>query len=147
MKKILLIGILSIMISSCKKQATEPVVQNNVQQPVLTSCQQYGACAEGWYKVMPITNTSVDTIVYTTGTTQLGHARLEFIKYQHHPGTMSNSGDSLLYVFTNFDFNTNVLTNDTIYTHLYGSLNQGPINYYGVNTKSHKTIVLNFDHY
>lgn len=146
--KLLLVIIVMVNISCNNNNSIAPANTASTTTPAQTNkCQTRGICAEGWYQVIPDSSIIGDTAVYQTGTNILGHCKLTYFKTQQNPYTAGPSHDSLVYMFTDFDFNTNILTTDTLYTHRYLYPTQGPINYWGVVTKTWKPINMNFDHY
>lgn len=144
MKKLFLLGVLSLMIYSCQKTTIEPQAVVLPQQTV-TSCSQYGACAEGWYRIIPVHNPLFDTVINTTGTTNPGLMYLKFIKY-YKPIPTGINPDSLMYRFTQFTFDTNYIMFDSVHNTQYGIYN-GPTSVIGLLTKTNKHISVTFDHY
>ena len=132
------------MIYSCQKTTIEPQAVVLPQQTV-TPCSQYGACAEGWYKIIPVHNPLFDTVINTTGTNTPGLMYLKFIKY-YTPVSTGINPDSLMYRFTQFTFDTSYIMFDSIHNTQYGILN-GPTSAIGLLTKSNKHIAVVFDHY
>ena len=140
----LLLGVITMLLASCQKTTIEPQAVVLPQQTV-TPCSQYGACAEGWYKIIPVHNSLFDTVINTTGTTNPGLLYLKFIKY-FKPVPTGINPDSLMYRFTQFTFNTNCVMIDSIHNTQYGIYN-GPTSAIGLLTKSNKHIAVEFDHY
>lgn len=145
-KTILLLTILTIGYG-CKKQTASTTPQNTPQSTTSNRCQDSGICAVGYYKVMPVVNANTDTIVYQNNSTNLGHCKLVFVRYQQRYG-YTNQPDSLLYRFIPIDFGINILKpNDTLTTDVFLRISDTYTNHYGLHTKTNKVIILNFDHY
>lgn len=146
MKKLLLFIAIITIGYACKKKDVEPSVQK-ITQTTSDRCQDSGICGEGYYNVMPVVNVNTDTIINQSNTTNLGHCKLVFIRYQHRPNALPTDMDTLLYRFVPLDFGTNVLSTDSLYTNVHMSYGREYINTSGLKTKSGKTIILNFDHH
>jgi hypothetical protein len=146
--KTITIAILILILNSCtksKQNNIQPLNSNNNNQS--NSCNQFGACAEGWYTTLPTHGSNFDTTIYESNTANYANCKITFLKYQKRPNYIPNSPDTLKYTFTNFNFNTNILHTDTLYTFIYGNYNDQRFIYKALKLKSGKYVELKFLHY
>lgn len=136
---ILLLSIITICYA-CKKESVEPSTFKSTQS-TYDQCSDSGICSEGYYECSATAqpNNQYDTVIYKTGTTQLGQVKLTFVGYG--PGTALPS-DTFNYKVSVVDFNPNLL--DSTFQFIRYTNKGNTIPFFGVKTKQGLWVIFRF---